>query len=241
MSNKIIVPQGDDATVTANIKDAAGANLNLTGATVEFIVYDADTVLFTKNATIVGAATNGNISVPIDDDDTDDLRGLYIYKIKVTDSGGNISTVRVENFLVVTNQDMVNKENVRLLISDTSASSPLLTDAQIYYYLFEEDDIYLAASKAALGLSARYAGYADISVEGVRTSYSQKATGYANLADRLANQSIGTDIPSPGISGISNSDMRSQRSGNDRVREQFYMDRFDNPTGWIPEEEGGLV
>lgn len=236
MSNKIIVPQGDDATVTANIKDATGANLDLTGATINFIVYSGSSVVFTKTANIVGNATDGNISVAIADTDVDDLRGMYTYKIKVTDNGGGISTVRVDNFIVATIDDIADKENVRLLIMDTSATAPQITDAQIYYFLFEEDNIYLAAAKAAMALSAKYAGYADISVEGVRSSNSQKADGYAKLSKRLESQANASELPSPGVSGVSISEMRGKRGTSDRPRERFYMEQFDNPSGTIDEE-----
>ena len=150
--NALPVPQGDDATITANLNDAAGNNLDLTSATVEFIVYDGSDVEFTKTAVITVPETGGDITVAIDAADTTSLAGIYIYKIKVTDGSSNVSTVRVDSFLVLTNQNIVDKENLRILIGDTDTTDQLLTDAQIYIFLLTEANLYKAAAKAARGL-----------------------------------------------------------------------------------------
>ena len=234
-SNTIIFPKGDDATITAEIDDASGVDLDLTGATVDFIVFDdAGNQTFTKTATITTAA-EGKISVDIETADTSDLAGIYTYKIKVTDVSSNVSTVRVDMFIVITNQNVVDKENIRLLIGDADTTDQLLTDAQIYFFLLTENNIYRAAAKAARSIQGKFSRTADISIETVRKSYSQRATAYARMADNLERLASTKDVATPIVTGISNAEMEAQRNTTDRPQEKFYMGRFDNPSD---EDEG---
>lgn len=236
--NAIIFPQGDDVTLTAEIDDAAGVDLDLTGSTVTFIVYDsAGSAAFTKTASIT-TALQGKISVDIEAADTASLSGIYTYKIKVVDSSSNISTVRVDMFLIVTNQNVVDKENVRILVGDTDTTDQLLTDAQIYFFLLTEGNIYKAAAKAARSIQGKFSRTADISIESVKKSYSQRAQAYAKLADNLERQASTKIIPSPVVTGISNSEMESQRSTSDRPKENFYIGKFDNPNSQFDDSDG---
>lgn len=238
MSNELIVPQGDDATITASIDDSAGSDLDLTGATVTFIVYDSSSVeQFSKTATITNAST-GAISVAIADTDTTSLSGSYLYKIKVTDSSANISTVRVDAFLVPTIQNIMDKERIRILLGDTDSTDYLLTDAQIYFFLFENTNIYTAAAEAAKAVQSSFARLADITVESVSLKYSQKADNYASLAEDLDAKAQQEDLPTPVVHGISIDTINNNRADSDRVLEKFYMDRFSNPPSYPDTDYG---
>lgn len=228
MSNEIIAPQGDDVTITASINDQAGNDLDITGATITFTVYDGSVQKFAKTATIVTAST-GAISIAIADADTSSLSGAYIYKIKVTDASSNVSTVRVSQFLVPTNQNMADKEKVRILLGDTDTSDLLLTDAQIYFFLFENANVYTAASKAAGAIQSKFSRLADTTIESVSVKYSQKADNYAKLSQDLKSQAEEEDLVLPSVLGVSIDAMNDARDNTDRPTPKFEMDRFSNP------------
>lgn len=121
------------------------------------------------------------------------------------------------------------KDVVRLLIGDTDTNDQQLSDEEILYFLTQETDPYLAAARAARSLQSKFARMVDTKVESVSKSYSQKSLAYGALAEDLVRQAGSTSIPSPGVSGVSVSDMKSKRSETDRPREKFWMGRFDNP------------
>lgn len=130
------------------------------------------------------------------------------------------------------------KDVVRLLIGDTNTNDQEMSDEEIAYFLTQETDVYLAAARAARALQSKYSRMVDVRVESVSKSYSQRATGYAALAEDLIRQAGTTSIPSPGVSGVSVSEMRSQRSQTDRPREKFYMGKFDSPETTTEDTEG---
>lgn len=232
MANEILFPQGDDATLSLEINDSAGADLNLTGATVTFHVYNASgTEEFNKTASIDDAA-QGLASVVIAAADTSTLNGIYMYKIKVVDNSGNISTVRTAEFYVLTVQNQINLNTVRTMIGDFDSTNYELSDAQLYFYVLNNSNVYSAAAKASRALQAQYAKLAvDTTIEDVSVKYSTRSEAYKKLAENLETTATVEDIPTPSVMGVSKEAVDAQREDDDRIQNKFYMDRFSNPPG----------
>jgi hypothetical protein len=88
------VKQNDTASaITRTLEDAAGAAVNLTGATVKFLMrpINGTTNKVSAAATIVGSATLGNVSYAWTGTNTD-TAGLYIAEWQVTYAGGAIQS-----------------------------------------------------------------------------------------------------------------------------------------------------
>lgn len=95
---------GDTLQITITVQDDAGNALDLTGATVEWVLVSAgerETVLSKDSASggiALTDAANGEIRITIDPADTESLKGLYRHEAEVTDASGNTSTVTVGDF-----------------------------------------------------------------------------------------------------------------------------------------------
>ena len=77
-------------------------------------------------------------------------------------------------------------DELRLLVGDTDADNPVLTDEEVAYYLAQaEDNALRGAWLAALDLAARFAKKMDKSIGETRISYSQQLQQYNDLANRL--------------------------------------------------------
>lgn len=125
------------------------------------------------------------------------------------------------------------RDAVRLLVGDTDTTDQQTSDEEIAFALSQgSDDVYIAGAVICRALSGKFARLVDTSVESVSSSYSQRATQYAELAVRLTQDSKrlgsgGLGVPDAG--GISIADMISVESDPDRVPGAFRIDQFNNP------------
>jgi hypothetical protein len=76
---------------------------------------------------------------------------------------------------------------VRFLLGDTDVSSPELQDEEISFTLSEASDlVYLAASICASTVSSKYAGYANVEIDGILTvDYGELASAFSVLSIKL--------------------------------------------------------
>lgn len=231
MANEVLFPQGNDATLSLEINDSAGADLDLTGSTVTFEVTDSSgNVQFTKTGTITNPpGTDGLATVDIAAADTSALSGIYAYSIKVTDGSSNVSTVRVSAFYVITVQNQIDKETVRTLLGDTDSTDYILTEAQIYFFLLTSDGVYSAAARGARAIQSKFSRLADTVIEDVSVYYSQLAKNYGDLTEDLKRQAEeeSSEIVSPEITGISISAMDTVEEDGDRVDSLFKIGQFN--------------
>jgi len=125
------------------------------------------------------------------------------------------------------------RDAVRLFVGDTDTTDQQTSDEEIAFALSQaSDDVYIAGAVICRALSGKFARLVDTSVESVSSSYSQRATQYAELAVRLTKDSKrlgsgGLGVPDAG--GISIADMISVESDPDRVSGAFRIDQFNNP------------
>jgi len=80
------------------------------------------------------------------------------------------------------------RDRVRILIGDTNPAQPLLEDEVIDWLIQREVNEFLAASRAAEAIAARFAREADIAVGDLSLKYSQLANHYFELAASLREQ-----------------------------------------------------
>ena len=119
---------------------------------------------------------------------------------------------------------------VRTLVGDVDSTNPLLSDEVINFFISEaSDNIYTAAYLSANAIQAKFARFADTTIESVSVNYSQKALQYAALARDLKAHAEMNDISSPSVLGVSIDGMSAQEENEDRVKDKFTMDRFSNP------------
>ncbi len=95
--NSFPVVAGQDIDLNLTIQDSAGTTVDLTGATLRFvlttpnnngIVLDSDSSPQGATYAITSAA-DGEVTVSITDENMDGLLGDYYYEVKVTDSAGD--------------------------------------------------------------------------------------------------------------------------------------------------------
>lgn len=124
---------------------------------------------------------------------------------------------------------------VRVLVGDTSAAAPDLTDNAIAFFLDAEgNNVLRAAARSAEALQGLYAKKAEERRVGPLwlRSFSDKSTKYAALAKRLwlrAAKSSGGVIPFAG--GISATDKNSRIQNSDRVKPAFRRQMMSYPRG----------
>jgi hypothetical protein len=127
---------------------------------------------------------------------------------------------------------------VRLLVGDTDTTDQQVSDEEIAFAISQAaDDIYNASALICRALSGKYARLVDTSIESVSSSYSQRATQYAELAVRLIKEgkrlgSVGLGVPVAG--GMSISEMEGVETDTDRVPSAFRVDQFSNPPRFDP-------
>lgn len=99
-----VLNAGEDRTLTLTARDASGAILNLTGATIQWDVArrpDGGSLL-TKTGAIVSASA-GTYSVTLAHGDINNLAGDYWHQTKVTIAGAvtvaNQGSIRFENLI----------------------------------------------------------------------------------------------------------------------------------------------
>ena len=121
-------------------------------------------------------------------------------------------------------------DEVRLLVSDTDSSDPLISDEEITYFIAKAGDGIGAAYLAALSISAKFGRLADERTGQVEVKWSQRSRAYQALAADLKKQMTLLNAPMPYAGGISISDIESNRSNTDRNQEEFSIGMTDNTT-----------
>lgn len=94
--------QNNDVQITCTLTRADGTAVNLTAATIKFVIVDSYTFAVkvtktTSSGITVSNAAGGVFVVTVDKEDIDDLLGGYLYEVVVTDSDGNVGTMTDEN------------------------------------------------------------------------------------------------------------------------------------------------
>lgn len=115
-----------------------------------------------------------------------------------------------------------NKKNqVRLLIGDTVATSPQMQDEEIAFALTQRGSIYGAAADICRALSAKLSREADTVDKDLRTMLSTRAKAYASRARDLEIQAKARGGAMPYAGGISIADKIQQETDLDRVQPDF--------------------
>lgn len=121
---------------------------------------------------------------------------------------------------------------VRLMIGDTNTNDQLLQDEEINYFLTVNSSPMSAAVMAARAIASKFARLADTDIETASVKYSQKAKGYADLADTLEKQSnsaLSGGLAGPSATGISIAAMEQADDDTDRPIPENRKGMFDNP------------
>jgi hypothetical protein len=89
---------GDTRTLTFTVRDDGGAVVDLTGATLKWVLgknprASADITKTTSSGITVSSPTTGVAVVTISASDTTDLDGVYYHELQVTDSSSRVVTV----------------------------------------------------------------------------------------------------------------------------------------------------
>lgn len=122
-------------------------------------------------------------------------------------------------------------DQVRFLLSDTNAASPLLQDAEIEWLLDECADVYDSAATAADIISGKFAGQSDYSKSvgdlSLSQTFSAQAERFKVLGNTLRQVRFRKAVPT----WIANA--ASLESTADRVVDTYntdmYAGQFDNP------------
>lgn len=134
-------------------------------------------------------------------------------------------------------------DELRLLIGDTSTGSPVLTDAEVTYYLASSSNIYLAAANAVDALIASDGGsITDKKVGDLQISYalSGGTGGLSALAKKLRMRAARSGgLPYAG--GISDADRKVYTDDADRVQPAFTVGGMDNPNSPDVTDEPGVI
>lgn len=121
----------------------------------------------------------------------------------------------------------VARDAVRLLIGDTDSSDPLLSDAEIAFYLSENgSNNYRAGSEACKAIAAKLARLPDFSAGSVRIT--NRRDEFLKLADTLSRRAITTTV-APYAGGISKTDKQTGEENTDRVEPFFTRNDFVQP------------
>lgn len=123
---------------------------------------------------------------------------------------------------------------VRLLTGDTDSGDPLLTDAEVAYYLAENgDNTYKAASEACKAIAAKLIRLPDIKTGRVQITNKDRARDFLALAKTLADKFLAGSV-APYAGGISKADKQTQEDDDDRVVPFFARNSFVPPGGDNP-------
>lgn len=120
---------------------------------------------------------------------------------------------------------------VRLTIGDTNSSDQKLQNEELAFYLSINNDDYLLASRdAAITLYSKYAGLADVELDGeLSVSYEFVAEKYKELI-RIINATVSSKLVFIGVeaSGVKRSEVYAANQLIDRVIPAFWEGQFDN-------------
>ena len=119
MSNAITIARGDSKLFEVTFTESDGGALDITGYKVFFTVRergtlpslttnaDTDAVISKVVSSFVAPAT-GVCEIELTKEDTEITPKKYVYDIQVKDSGGGISTIVIDDFIVLAD---VTREN----------------------------------------------------------------------------------------------------------------------------------
>lgn len=134
----------------------------------------------------------------------------------------------------------VPRDAVRLLIGDTDSADPLLSDAEVAFYLSENgSNNYRAAIEACRAIAAKLSRRPDHAVGRVIVSYQQRAKDYLALAETIRQKWL-MATTSPYAGGISLDDKQSQEENTDRVP-PFFTRNLHSPGFIPPTNDTGLI
>lgn len=90
--------QGDDEAYTLTFTTDGTTPLDLTGATITFVLVKSQAALdtdaiFTNTATIDTPATGGKATLELSHDDTDQPLGTYFYRMKLVGADTKVKTI----------------------------------------------------------------------------------------------------------------------------------------------------
>lgn len=125
------------------------------------------------------------------------------------------------------------RDAVRLYVGDTDKDDQQVQDAEIDFALSEKDDeIYAASAMVCRILAGKYTRLVDISIDGVSTSYSDRADSYTALAEKYEQEAslTGGGLGSPYVGGVSKAERDSVDEETDRIKPAFERGQFDNPS-----------
>lgn len=98
---------GDSKVLEVTVTDADGDAVNLTGASIDYVMQDDADISKSvgDGISITSPATGGLFEITLDPSDTTALAGDYHHECEVTDSSDNVSTVFVGT--VTINVDLI--------------------------------------------------------------------------------------------------------------------------------------
>lgn len=119
------------------------------------------------------------------------------------------------------------RDAVRLLTGDTDYDDPLLSDAEVDFYLSENgDNKYRAASEACRAIAAKLGRLPDFRAGSVYIV--NRRDGYLKLAEALSKKAITTTV-APFAGGISKANKQAYEANTDRVKPFFSRNDFKQP------------
>ncbi len=127
------------------------------------------------------------------------------------------------------------KDKVRLLIGDTDAGQPLLSDEELAYCLTQAG-VTRAAAKACRAIAAKFARDATTAVAGFSATLQSRHEQYLKLAEIL--EAAGSEIIAvPTAGGIEQSENEAAAADTSLVPRLFRVGAMDNPPGLAPRDE----
>jgi hypothetical protein len=89
---------GDTKTLVVTVRDTDGSAVNIVGATIHWrcaksFNKTAAVLKSTSDGITISDGANGQMTIQLDADDTEDLVGLYYHEIELTSAAGDVSTV----------------------------------------------------------------------------------------------------------------------------------------------------
>ena len=118
-------------------------------------------------------------------------------------------------------------DEVRLLVSDTDSSDPLISDEEIAYFIAKGGTGVGAAYLAANAIAAKFGRLADEKTGMVEVKWHQRYKAYSQLAADLKRQLVLQSVPVPFGGGISITDIENRRDDTDRLAEVFRLGMND--------------
>lgn len=124
------------------------------------------------------------------------------------------------------------KDRVRFYTGDTLSVAQQVSDEEIAGVLAMHSNVYVAAAAVCRHLAARYSALADIAIDDMRKSLSQRSAAYASRAGELeaqATSSSGSGSVAPRFfaGGISTSGKQVRQDNGALVQPLFSRDAMD--------------